>query len=405
MADAFADISAVNDTGAGTIGDPKKFINSALGLAGAGDTVFVRKGVYTEVISMADLQGKKLWAYNGEDVTLDAQGTRATIGDDDIEVGDVGPIILLDIKGIKFVNYTSKAFGFKYTTGSSGGLNPVINNCFFKAASKTSTLAIDLRDSYGAGELISVINSTFVGHNTAFGGTANCDTMTYNIFDDNNYSWAVDPGSPSEDIDFVAAFNVKDYNAYPSNPSEPNGINTSVTDIDFVNPAGGDYALLPSSALRRAGPLGENIGASFYPRLDVGSDTVNLLSSGINDELYYETGVGPGTEGPVDAGPALFAGGVWKIDNATVPGAKSCRVKFGPLAFPPGTKLYVPGLTATEDETLGSGLKEVIGVTDATRDVQISINGGAKQAYTFATDIDTNAATIDMYVTIRRDGV
>lgn len=237
--------------------------------------------------------------------------------------------------------------------------------------------------------------------------------VSHNLFYGNTYnmvkSLATGGGqSTTELFDEASWFGaVKNYNAYPGMTTETHGIN--LTSNPFNNSGTGDYSLAPASSLRGAGYLGSNMGATFNPRLFVDNDLSELpLSAGSNDALWYDTGSSsPGTEGPTDAGPAIYQSGGWKIDNVSVPGAKSARVKFGPYNLPAGSKVKIPGWSALEDISLSSGSKQVIDFTGGTgtRDIQISINGGSKQTVTKNTNINQNASTVTFYVTLRADGV
>jgi len=130
-------------------------------------------------------------------------------------------------------------------------------------------------------------------------------------------------------------------------------------DADFRGPNGWDIATYPPpwvgsgdfsfdplhaqyAKYSSGGRYGMKVGASCWGGMNYLSDdnniqsfmleamsfTNNALGAVVNDERYYETGVGPGPDGPSDAGPALLdTNGEWQIDLDEEPAAKSARVR------------------------------------------------------------------------------
>lgn len=99
-----------------------------------------------------------------------------------------------------------------------------------------------------------------------------------------------------------------------------------------------DLSISPTSgsALIGAGRFGGNIGAPFWPSLYSGQDTIISATDWTNwsnDEKWYDTALSaPGTEGPVDASPAILVLSepkVWII-HPTRGQQKSARV-IGPV--------------------------------------------------------------------------
>jgi hypothetical protein len=238
-----------------------------------------------------------------------------------------------------------------------------------------------------------------------FGQFPSIRDFKHNVFDLNTSNMSGTGGDVSLNTG-ITPTGVKDWNAYAGN-TETNGINTSSTPVNFNNRSNLDFSLAAASALRGAGEFGENIGASFNPRFFVDNNVFSnvLLSAGVNDEDYYDTTLDqPGPDGPVDAGPAIFAGGTVKIDNVAEPGAKSAQWHLGPYTLPAGSKARFIGYLAQVNESLASGSKEIIGVQKTNRKIYVSINGGAKVEYGKANLIDVNASTIDLYIRLRVDG-
>lgn len=376
-----------------------------------GDTIFLRAGLYTHAANLDPLRWMdRNWiAYNYEDVIIDCNGAASCFAPGGLDVQYMAESTTYLLAGIKFINFSGSCFSFIDGGTPPGNWNPIeypvykIFNCFGRGLS-TGTGVIFFDTSVGPlqgnvpGDMI---RCTMVDMDHVFDTFMLWRDIHHNIFDGNNYIMTDFTGS-SEEFPGYSASGIKDYNAYNGNTLEDHGINTASTPIGFRDRPNLDFALTESSALRNAGENGWNIGAAVDPMLYVDDDTydlVNGLSNGENDEDYYETGVGPGPEGPVDAGPAIFDGTAWKIG-----GGKSSRVHFGSLPLPAGAKLTVGSFLALIDETLASGSKEVIGITPTTRDWQISINGGAKQTITRNTLIDLNATTLDIYMTLRADG-
>lgn len=378
-----------NDSNNGTsLGTPKLTIQAALNAAAGDDNIFIRRGIYTGQWAPDKVCGRTIRAYQGEDVTIDLEGIYDRVTSNYLAGNTSTATKGLQLVDLKFVNYTGCAF----ETGNGPGGSPVsfILNCFFKAANAVASCA------YGAnfasmGDL-TIDGCTFVGHTGAI-STASLTALVNCAFKGN-----------TADLQSVFATTM-DYNAYPGN-TETNGINSTTSPFSFNNEGTGDYSLPSNSALRRRGQFGRDIGASFNPRVMVdAANAWNLLSAGVNDEDYYDTtNDEPGPDGPADAGPAIYTGGIWKLDNVAEPGAKSCRVKFGPFTLPGGSKVTLVEWSGLEDETQASGSKEIFGHLANKRNIEVSINGGALTAYDKDDLINANASTVTLYVTIRVDG-
>jgi hypothetical protein len=399
-----------NDSNPGTLGSPKLTIPGAQLASALGDSIYIRKGVYTETWHYNRTFGRVIASYQGEDVTVDCQSARDQVAGQDLDAGAQNAVNNIGIRlyGIKFVNYNVAAFTTLAALNFGASVRYEVINCFFKPTNSTNTYSTDFLNLHGSNGLVYFENNSYVGHRAGVVGSANIETFINNAFKGNTFSWEVFLGFGTDVANSATADTERGYNAFPGNTVESNGINTSSSPFSFNNEAGGDYSLPPTSALRGAGKYGGNIGASFNPRVNydnVYSDL--LLSSGVNDEDYYDTGLNqPGTEGPGDAGPAIFSAGNWKIDNVSEPGAKSARVHFGPFTLPSGSRLTVAGWSALEDTSPSSGSKMVIdnSAGTSTREIHIAIDAGAKQLVSKVTNINTNATTVDFYLTIRIDG-
>lgn len=399
MADWYVDGTNGSNSNNGTsVNTPKQMIAAVLALWSTGDRMFIRRGIYTETsLDATKFVDREMHGYNGENVFIDAQGLSTSNFSGTISVagGVLNPSLL--IVGINFVNYTGTCIAF------TGGQPVSVTNCFFRGASLSGTIGI-LSDNGGDG--VTARNCTFVDNmwGTARTPGGGFTIARNNLFDGNtvNFAFAQNGG---EIIDFNGA-PAKDYNAYPGCSVEPHGVNTNITPVNFRNRSNLDFSLASNSAMRRRGEYGVNIGASFYPRQFVDSNNPFAnISGGVNDEDYYDTNLDqPGSEGPVDAAPAIYTSGVWKIDNTSVPGAKSARIKLGPYDMPAGATLSFAGWSAAENEAPSSGSKEIIGATATTRSIEISINGGSKTAYDKNDFINTSASTVAFYVTLRVDG-
>lgn len=399
-----------NDANAGTLVSPKLTVSAALTASAAGDRISIRKGVYTDAWPFDKVFGRDIRSHEGEDVMIDCGGARASVSGQALNGSSVTTgTLTFRLVGLKFVNYTGTAFVSVAGPQLMVSSNLDLINCFFRPANNTTTRAINgnLMGSFTKGRLD---GCTFKDHFRAvvqFVGPL-LDIMRNTLFDGNTVNFdGADNGT--EQINSVSATTEKNFNAYPGNTVETNGINTTTTAVGFNNAGAGDYSLSPTSSLRGAGKLGISIGASFNPRIFVdGEFADNLLSGGVNDSDWFNTGTSaPGPEGPADAGPAIFAGGVWKIDNASVPGAKSARVKFGPYTAPAGSRLRMPGWGALEDLAPASGSRQVVDFSAGTalREMQIVINGGTKQVFNKNSNIDQPAGTVAYFMTLRADGV
>lgn len=404
------------DTNPGTLGSPFLTVAACLNASAADDKIRIHKGVYTDTWPHTKVYGRDIAAYQGEPVTIDCQGTRAYVSSAKIDGSGTTLITIgLRIKGINFVNYTTAAFQTQDSPpgvppGSLSGKAFDLLDLFFKPATNVGTFSQDfLAQLSPLGAPLRIEGCSFVGHEAGGLGGGNLDIFRHNAFKGNTYSYEAIIGINFEGIGNITASSEKDYNAYPGNTQDAHPINTTTSPFSFTNEGIGDYSLPAGSALRGFGKYGANIGAPFYGRVAVDAEFSDLpLSAGINDILWYNPGLpGPGTEGPVDAGPAVYSAGVFKIDNVTAPGAKSARAKLGPYTVPTGSKIHIPSWLSLEDLTPPSGSRNVVDFTGGTgtRDIQISINGGTKQTVTRATDLNVPATDVTFYVTIRADGV
>lgn len=389
-----------NDSNPGTFGSPKLTIAAAQLLTAYGDTIYIRKGVYTTQWTGPEILGRAYVAYQGEDVTIDMGGVFTGVNSTAMAFDNNTDFTTL--VGLKFVNYTGKCFD---NANSGFARTWVVRNCFFKPSTNVGTYAFYPDGGAGGCELY---GNTFKGHATAIFRWYPISVIN-NIFDGNTLHFLT-PASGTEAINTnlnIVDPTLKNYNAYPGATQENNGVNTTTFPVSWNNAGIGDYSLSPSSNLRGAGERGSNIGASFNPRIFVDTLDGQPLSAGVNDVLYYDPGIpGPGSEGPVDAGPAVFASGVWKIDNITVPGAKSARVKFGPYTLPASSVLRVPGWSNTQDLSGGAGFNAVVdnSAGTSTREIHISIDGGAKTLVSKSTNVNAPASTVTFYLTLRVDG-
>lgn len=412
MTTYYVDGTNGNDSNNGTsLGTAKLTVSSALNASAIGDLVYIRKGVYTDTWPTGNVIGRDIRAYNGEDVTIDCQGSRACLNattNTALTTSMTTGAFYLRMVGLKFVNYTGTLIQIPIAF-ISPTVEWTIENCFFKPA---GSLGRGISAGAQIGFTIRIDNCTFINHVKALYSFAPyTNTLRNCIFDNNTFN--IDNGDGGTDIindsGQQANWAEKDYNAFPGNTVESHPINTNSTAIGFNNSGSGDYSLSASSALRGLGKYGDNVGATFNPVIRIDGDLAfNALSAGSNDELYYNTNTNmPGTEGPTDAGPVVFSNSVWKINNVAVPGAKSARVHFGPYTLPDGSTLSMLGWSGLEDTTPSPGSKTVIDFTGGTsaRDIQISVNGGAKQVFGKTTDLSQPAGTIDFYVTLRSDGV
>lgn len=372
------------------------------------DKIYVRTGIYTDTWPYQKVVGRWIEAYQGEDVTIDCQGTRAYVSNDKIDMAAGGNVVSFNLRliGLKIVNYTDTGIYLNGNNGVFGNLPLDIINCFFKGATTSGTTGLRLQMGNG-GEVTRIENCTFANNANGYWSFALSESyFRMNAFKGNTVNRNGNGGG--ETITSFTCSQEKDYNAYPGN-TETHGIDTSSSPFSFNDEPNNDFSLPASSSLRGAGKNGANIGATFNPRVYFDSEFSNLaLSSGSNDILYYDPGIpGPGSEGPSDAGPAVFASGIWKIDNITVPGARSARVHFGPFTMPSGSRITVAGWVANEDTSPSAGSKLVVDsdISNSTRTIQISLDSGSKQTVTKTTSISTNATTIDIYVTLTSKGI
>lgn len=401
-----------NNADPGTLAQPWRDPGYAITTATFDDKIRIHKGVYTDVWPFDHVMGRDIAAYEGQDVTIDCQGTRnyvtgsLKINQSGQTLGTIG----LYLVGIKFVNYNIAAFGINLLPTNAGSKPFKTSRCFWKAQTNSGTYAHDFLSALGGiSDQIWIDNNSFVGHESALIGTSSLQSFINNAFKGNTYSAEPILGVNSEAIGSLNSVAVeKDYNAYPGNSHDAHGINSTSTPFSFNNEGGGDYSLGAASALRGAGKRGGNIGAPFNPLILYDSDLSDLLlSTGVNDEAYYDTNLNtPGVDGPVGAGPATFVSGRWKINNVAEPGATSCQVKIGPKTLPPGSVLRVSGWAAIEDLAPSSGSKQVVDYTvgTSTRDIRLSINGDAKITLTKNTAIDQAASDVTFYMTLRSNG-
>lgn len=80
------------DTNAGTLAQPFATIQHAVDLMGAGDTCFIRGGVYRQAVDLAGIAGTSnnpitITSYNGESVTLN--GTVAITNNWTLDSGNI----------------------------------------------------------------------------------------------------------------------------------------------------------------------------------------------------------------------------------------------------------------------------------------------------------------------------
>ena len=412
MADWYVDESNTV-SGDGSFGNPWQTLPLAQAGSSPLDRIFIRGGIYTHSANLdrTAWMSRRWLAYKGEDVLIDCNGG-GTCFDGILDISGMDGVNTYFMHGLKFTGYTGILFAFDNGGPSNPPVPWVLWNCFFEPQTNVGTKAFDFQTGLFPGNVRpSLIRCTFVNHAAAIKDAGDYQDFKMNIFDGNTFHVESQFGS-SETINSLSGSvqGTKDWNAYPGNTEDTNGINTSSTAIGFNNAGGGDYSLAPASALRGAGEERENIGASFNPMIRADDNLFDLTNDisdsgvGENDEDYYETGVGPGPDGPGDAGPATWDGTKWKIDNVTVPGAMSARVHIGPITLPAGSKVTVGGLAAIINEVPASGSKEIIGVTVTDRDWHVSLNGGSKQVIDWNTFIDQNATTIDLYMTLRADG-
>lgn len=400
-----------NDSNVGSLASPFLTPSHALNVSAIGDLIYIHHGVYTDLWPTAKIVGRDIRAYNGEDVTIDLGGVNQCLnGVTDTQLSSTisgTPAFYLRLIGIKFVNYTGKLI--QDASVFVGVCEFTIAKCFFKPSGASGRA---LGTSANSNVTIRLENCTFESNFRALFDFPPYGNIIRNcIFNNNTIN--IDSGDTGfetiNDSGSQLNYLEKDHNAYPGNTIEPHPINTSSVAIGYNNAGAGDYSLSPTSALRGSGKDGANIGAPFNPMLYVDGEFSDfVLSAMVNDTLWYDPGVpGPGTEGPANAGPFIISAGVGKIDNVTVPGATSARGKSGPHTLPSGAHLTVPGWFGVEDTTPSSGSRQVIDFTagTSTRDIQVSINGGAKQTYTKTTFIDQPATTVTFFITLRSNGV
>jgi hypothetical protein len=393
-----------NDSNNGTsVGTPKLTVQAALNASSVGDTVYIRKGVYTDTWPYNKVAGRIIRAYQGENVTIDMQGLRNGLTADGTDV-DWSVVTTGTIGGwfidLNIVNYVTTAITVGLTTIDPADI--LFENCTFVGVNLSGTKGIRGSNTRSSVRLVNcTFTGNFAGVSTAPGASFNLDPELNCLFKGNTYNHYHE-FSGSEILN-------TDYNAYDGS-TQPHGIDTtSLTLAQIFNaPLAGDFSLLPTSGLRGTAKFLANFGASFDPRIYVDAvHAANALSAGVNDDSYYDAGMSaPGPDGPVDAGPAVFTSGIWKIDNVSVPGAKSARVHFGPFTLPAGSRLTCPGWSGLEDLTPSSGSRSILSKTNGTpHDAQISINGGSKQLFNRNSSINTAASTVDFYITLRADGV
>lgn len=221
-----------------------------------GDRIFIRTGVYTDVWPANDFLGKHIESYQGEDVTIDCEGTRDYVTDAPTNQGGTFGSLGLRLIGLKFVNYNVAGFQFDVIPGSSGGKEFTLLRLFWRASSNSGTFAHDLLNAFGGTlPIIRIENNTFIGHHAAGVGLEAVTSFINNAFKGNTYNWVGGPGvdvEAIENIDPSAPSSVKDHNAYPDNTIEDHGIDSTSAPFSFNNEGSLDYSLPANSALRGA---------------------------------------------------------------------------------------------------------------------------------------------------------
>jgi len=349
--DFYVDVNTGSDASAGSLAAPFKTIKKANEIASgfSGDRIIIRKGLYQEPLLESVNIGSPLLAFD-EDVNIDGQGTQLKL----FNLPSPFTAGMIFLQGIKFTNYTSRPFEDPST-------DCIFDNCFFRAASKTGTVAI--RASTANSQFVVKLHDcTIVGHGAAFenfssfgasGKIKNC------IIHDNDALGLTLNGAAA--VTFTA---------YPGATAAAGNLDSSTTSPGFVNAAGGNFALTAASALRGVGEKGSNIGATFQPALRVGTGLFNTFAppGWENDALWWDPALNGGTGGAgTDAiaagatpGPGLFQGGAWQIDTGTAPTASSARIRSKVYLFPTTVTIKALGWVADEDTTPASGSKLVI---------------------------------------------
>lgn len=376
----------------------------------ANNEIFIQDGIYSEIIDSVKFDQARRKLVGIGDVYLAAQGNVSSFN---------GKLINNHLfKNIKFVNYTDYAVQL-------GGLS-IFSCCFFKALQKLGSSVFFINNP----SILDIRKCTFVNNETICNLSTQFpwSTLKINNIENSlffNHSFHLKKGAETNSFSVFLTEDQDKGNYYDNNIHLANGgINSSTGENPplFVNPIGGDYDLLQTSALIGAGYLGSDIGSfhEFVPLTSTTDEPVSLFDPGWqNDSLYFDMGnmhVGP--QGPVNAAGMIQATvngrQRWMIDLASTPKGRSGRL-ISPIIDLKMTRLITRASWSAEEDLSIAGSKKMISASNLLiPDMEIRGSLGSFEPdvlsplwiqFNKMTSINLSAKYVQLRTTFRLDGV
>jgi len=290
--------------------------------------------------------------------------------------------------GITFLNYmcggVNGGDGFVY----AGTDFSTFVNCVIAATTARAQAAMIVNSSYASGKR-QFVGCTFYSLKAWYNGASGCfvrGSIFISVTDTSHANWTFTQNA-STDAHLYGTGGI-DMGTYPHPLVDPanEDFTFDTGDAQYAKYMTGGYLGGRCGAGGRGGIvyIGMSLNADAKEAIGVSNHPSGTLA---NDELYYQTGSGPGSEGPSDAGPILVdANGDISIDTGTVPAAKSARAKSAVLDFGEAVTLKEVFWSATEAAAAVIDNSK----SDVTREIEVrgDADSFSRDALAATTDVD-----------------